>query len=63
MNEEVWKHLPLPAWASPVESLPGSEIFLSVSIDGTDGNQSSKIQVPVLAGKLAGAGKCFYGLR
>ena len=59
-NEEVWKHLPLPAWASPVESLPGSEIFLSVSIDGTDSNQSSKIQVPVLAGKLAGAGKCFY---
>ena len=59
-NEEVWKHLPLPAWASPIEALPGAEIFLSVSINGIDDNQSSKLHVPVLTGKLAGAGKCFY---
>ena len=59
-NEEVWNHLPLPAWASPSESLPGSEVFLSVSIDGVENNQSSKSHIPLLAGKLAGAGKCFY---
>ena len=59
-NEEVWKHLPLPAWASPSESLPGSEVFLSVSINGVENNQSSKSHIPLLAGKLAGAGKCFY---
>ena len=59
-NEEVWKHLPLPAWASPVKSLPGSEIFLSVSSSENDHNQSSQNHIPVLAGKLAGAGKCFY---
>ena len=58
-NEEVWKHLPLPAWASPVQLLPGSEEFLSVSMSGTENNQSSK-NIPVLAGKLSGAGKCFY---
>ena len=59
-NEEVWKHLPLPAWASPAESLPGSEVFLSVNINAVDNNQSSKNHIPVIAGKLAGAGKCFY---
>ena len=59
-NEEVWKHLPLPAWASSAESLPGSEVFLSVTINAVDNNQSSKSHIPVIAGKLAGAGKCFY---
>ena len=59
-NEEVWKHLPLPAWASSAESLPGSEVFLSVTINAVDNNQSSKSHIPVIAGILAGAGKCFY---
>ena len=26
-NEEVWKHLPLPAWTAPVERLLGSEVY------------------------------------
>ena len=59
-NEEIWKYLPLPAWVSPVESLPGSEVFLSVSIKGVDNHQLPKDHIPVLAGKRVGAGKCFY---
>ena len=59
-NEQVWEHLPLPAWTSPVESLPGSEVFLEVSLKGDDQNQSKNNRIPVLVGKQAGAGKSFY---
>jgi hypothetical protein len=59
-NEQVWEHLPLPAWTSPVESLPGSEVFLEVSLEGDDQNQSKNNRIPVLVGKQAGAGKSFY---
>ena len=48
------------AWASSADSLPGSEVFLSVTINAVEKNQSSKNHIPVIAGKLAGAGKCFY---
>ena len=59
-NEEVWNHLPLPAWTSPVNALPGSEIFLEVSLQGKDSNDSQESRIPVLAGKRVGAGKSFY---
>ena len=57
-NEDVWKHLPLPAWVSPTEALPGTEVFLEVATN--DNNQSANTLVPVLAGRLIGAGKSFY---
>ena len=59
-NDKVWEHLPLPAWTSPVEALPGSEVFLEVSIEENDQNQSKNNRVPALIGKQAGAGKSFY---
>ena len=59
-DEEIWKHLPLPAWISPVESLPGSDVYLEASTDGTDKNQSAKNTIPILTGRLVGAGKAFY---
>ena len=59
-NEEVWNHLPLPAWTSPVNALPGSEIFLEVSLQGKDSDDSQESRIPVLAGKRVGAGKSFY---
>ena len=31
-----------------------------MTINAVDNNQSSKSHIPVIAGKLAGAGKCFY---
>jgi hypothetical protein len=39
-NEELWKSIPLPAWTSPVESLPGSEVFLEVSVKGKEDGSS-----------------------
>ena len=59
-DEEIWKHLPLPAWISPVESLPGSDVYLEASTDGTDKNKSAKNTIPILTGRLVGAGKAFY---
>ena len=59
-DEEIWKHLPLPAWISPVESLPGSDVYLEASTDVTDKNQSAKNTLPILTGRLVGAGKAFY---
>ncbi len=59
-NEQVWKYLPIPAWTSPVEALPGSEIFLEVSIDSGEEDQSKNNRIPALIGKNAGAGKSFY---
>lgn len=58
-NEEVWKHLPLPAWSAPVNCLPGSEVFLEASVHDGDDN-SADDRIPILAGKRVGAGKSFY---
>jgi len=59
-NEEIWQHLPLPAWSSPVSALPASEVFLEVSIKRGDDNGSEENRIPVLTGKRVGAGKSFY---
>ena len=59
-NEEVWKHLPLPAWTAPVERLLGSEVYLEVATNGIENNPSSTDLIPVLTGKQVGAGKSFY---
>ncbi len=59
-NDEIWKSLPMPAWTSPIKALPGSDVFLEVSIRGKDNNQTTENLIPVLVGKMAGAGKSFY---
>ncbi|MDA8990130.1 VWA domain-containing protein [Opitutales bacterium] len=59
-NEELWKSIPLPAWTSPVESLPGSEVFLEVSVKGKEDGSPEDYRVPAIVGKTAGAGKSFY---
>ena len=54
-NLELWKHLPVPAWSSPIESLPNAEIFLQAQMD-----ESGKNLIPLLAGHRFGAGKALY---
>jgi hypothetical protein len=54
-NRELWKYLPVPAWAAPVEILPSAEIFLQAQLD-----ESGKNLTPLLAGHRFGAGKALY---
>ena len=54
-NLELWKHLPVPAWSAPIESLPNAEIFLQAQMD-----ESGKNLIPLLAGHRFGAGKALY---
>ena len=54
-NRELWKYLPVPAWAAPVEILPSAEIFLQAQLDETGKNLT-----PLLAGHRFGAGKALY---
>ena len=54
-NRELWKYLPVPAWAAPVEILPNAEIFLQAQLDETGKNLT-----PLLAGHRFGAGKALY---
>lgn len=59
-NENIWKSIPLPAWTSPVESLPGTEVFLEVSVKEFSGGSTEAYRTPSIVGKMAGAGKSFY---
>ena len=54
-NRKLWKYLPAPAWAAPVEILPSAEIFLHAQLD-----ESGKNLVPLIAGHSFGAGKALY---
>ena len=54
-NRELWKFLPVPAWAAPVEILPSAEIFLQAQLD-----DSGKNLIPLIAGHKFGAGKALY---